>query len=144
MLGHYSTLATQLLLFLTAGLRSKTELPLKSLVLCMYLLINQVTGYLPAALSSWEWPPAVCGRHTDVISLRLSKTWCQTSYRAFQHLQEILQADGASGHGIRLRTANFFFDKPIESNPEELEKMQEIEQAKVRDRSTGLAWPYSC
>lgn len=99
-------------------------------------LENRITSQIAGAL--WEWPPAVCGRHTDVISLRLSKTWCQTSYRAFQHLQEILPADGASGHGIRLRTANFFFDKPIESNPEELEKMQEIEQAKIpgfeRDR----------
>lgn len=79
----------------------------------------------------WEWPPAVCGRHTDVISLRLSKTWCQTSYRAFQKLQEVLPADGAAGHGIRMRTANFFFDKPIEENAEEYEKMREIEAAQV-------------
>ena len=79
----------------------------------------------------WEWPPAVCGRHTDVISLKLSKGWCMTSYRAFQKLQEIHTADGESGHGIRLRVANFFFDKPIESCQEEYEKMVEIEEAKV-------------
>ena len=54
-----------------------------------------------------------------------------TSYRAFQKLQEIRSADGETGHGIRLRTANFFFDKPIESNQEEYEKMLEIEEAKV-------------
>ena len=54
-----------------------------------------------------------------------------TSYRAFQKLQEIHPADGEAGHGIRLRTANFFFDKPIESNQEEYEKMLEIEEAQV-------------
>ena len=30
-----------------------------------------------------------------------------------------------------MRTANFFFDKPIEQNAEEYEKMCEIEAAKV-------------
>ena len=66
-----------------------------------------------------------------MISLKLSKGWCMTSYRAFEKLQEILPADGEAGHGIRLRTANFFFDKPVEENEEEYEKMLEIEQAKV-------------
>ena len=80
---------------------------------------------------SWEWPPAVCGRHTDLVSLRLSKKWCMTSYRVFEKLQEIHPADTASGHGIRMRVANFFFDKPVESNAEEYEKMLEIEAAKV-------------
>lgn len=54
-----------------------------------------------------------------------------TSYRAFQKLQEVLPADGETGHGIRLRMANFFFDKPVELNEEEHEKMLEIEAAKV-------------
>ena len=54
-----------------------------------------------------------------------------TSYRVFQKLQEIMPADGEAGHGIRMRTANFFFDKPVEENPEEYEKMLEIEAAKV-------------
>ena len=31
-----------------------------------------------------------------------------------------------------MRTANFFFDKPIEQNAEEYEKMLEIEEAQVR------------
>ena len=73
----------------------------------------------------------MCGRHTDLISLRLSNGWCQTSYRVFEKLQEILPADTASGHGIRMRVANFFFDKPIEENEEEYEKMLEIEAAQV-------------
>ncbi|GJE92682.1 FAD dependent oxidoreductase [Phanerochaete sordida] len=92
-------------------------------------LEDRITSQIAGAL--WEWPPAVCGRHTDLISLKLSKTWCMTSYRAFQKLQEVLPADGEHGHGIRMRTANFFFDKPIEENPDEYEKMQEIEAAKI-------------
>ena len=56
-----------------------------------------------------------------------------TSYRAFTKLQEILPADGETGHGVRLRMANFFFDKPVEQNAEEHEKMLEIEAAKVGD-----------
>jgi D-amino-acid oxidase len=54
-----------------------------------------------------------------------------TSYRAFDKLRKIIPADGSDGHGIRMRTANFFFDKPIEQNAEEYEKMLEIEEAQV-------------
>ena len=54
-----------------------------------------------------------------------------TSYKIFDQLRRILPATGPSGHGIRMRIANFFFDKPIESNQEEYEKMLEIEEAKV-------------
>ena len=54
-----------------------------------------------------------------------------TSYHVLEKLQNLLPADGEEGHGIRMRTANFFFDKPIESNQEEYEKMLEIEEAKV-------------
>ena len=55
-----------------------------------------------------------------------------TSYRIFEKLQKIHPADTSSGHGIRMRVANFFFDKPIEENAEEYEKMCEIEEAGVR------------
>lgn len=54
-----------------------------------------------------------------------------TSYRAFDRLRKLLPADGRSGHGVRMRTANFFFDKPIEQNPEEYEKMVEIANTQV-------------
>ena len=54
-----------------------------------------------------------------------------TSYRVFEKLQKTLPADTSSGHGIRMRVANFFFDKPIEENEEEYQKMCEIEEAKV-------------
>ena len=55
-----------------------------------------------------------------------------TSYNIFEHLKKILPADTISGHGIRMRVANFFFDKPIEENAEEYEKMCEIEEVGVR------------
>ena len=58
------------------------------------------------------------------------------SYRIFEALQSMFPAQGDGeddiGHGIRMRVANFFFDQAIESNPEEYQKMQEIEAAEVR------------
>ena len=50
-----------------------------------------------------------------------------TSYKVFDQLRKILPADGPSGHGVRMRVANFFFDKPIEESEDEYEKMLEIE-----------------
>ncbi|THH02300.1 hypothetical protein EW026_g587 [Hermanssonia centrifuga] len=93
-------------------------------------LEDRITSQIAGAL--WEWPPAVCGRHTDLVSLRLSKSWCMTSYRVFDKLQKLYPAGGRDGHGIRMRVANFFFDKPIEENAEEYEKMMEIEAAHLR------------
>ena len=42
----------------------------------------RVTSVVAGAL--WEWPPAVCGYHRDVVSLRRSKVWCRTSLRDLQ------------------------------------------------------------
>ena len=61
-----------------------------------------------------------------------------TSYRIFDELQKTYSAGGASGHGIRMRVANFFFDKPIEENAEEYEKMCEIEEVKVSHLSDSV------
>ena len=72
----------------------------------------------------------------------MSKVWCKTSYTAFDQLRTILPADGPLGHGIRMRTANFFFDKPIEQNAEEYEKMLEIEAAQVS--MIVIDMPLSC
>ncbi|KAJ3558154.1 hypothetical protein NM688_g1095 [Phlebia brevispora] len=95
---------------------------------------NRITSQIAGAL--WEWPPAVCGRHTDIISLNLSKGWCMTSYDVLEKLQKILPAEA---HGVRMRTANFFFDRPIEENEEEYSKMREIAAAKVCRAS--FIWP---
>ncbi|XP_015758697.1 PREDICTED: D-aspartate oxidase-like [Acropora digitifera] len=43
-----------------------------------------ITSEIAGAL--WEWPPAVCGRHTDEKSLERSKVWCMDSYAKFMEL----------------------------------------------------------
>ena len=54
-----------------------------------------------------------------------------TSYRAFDKLRKVLPAGGPEGHGVRMRVANFLFDKPIRETAEEYGKMLEIEEADV-------------
>jgi D-amino-acid oxidase len=49
-----------------------------------------------------------------------------TSYHAFDKLQQILPAGDLPQHVIAMRMANFFFEKPLEDMPDELEKMEEI------------------
>ena len=72
----------------------------------------------------WEWPPAVCGKHTNLDSLDKSKRWCMTSYRI---LEKLMGAIPAKEHGARMRMSNFFFHKKLQDMPEQLEKMLEIE-----------------
>ncbi|KAF8641335.1 hypothetical protein AX16_010033 [Volvariella volvacea WC 439] len=86
--------------------------------------VNRITSQIAGAL--WEWPPAVCGKHTNIISLTNSKRWCMTSYRAFSRLMKFLPAED---HGVRMRMANFFFKEQIERLPGQLEKMVEIQEA---------------
>ena len=44
----------------------------------------RVTSVVAGAL--WEWPPAVCGHHQDLVSLSRSKHWSETSYEIFTDL----------------------------------------------------------
>jgi D-amino-acid oxidase len=82
-----------------------------------------VTSVVAGAL--WEWPPAVCGHHTDQVSLNRSKAWCETSYRIFADLA----AD--PGTGVFFRPVTFYFERPIEEDAVQREKMAEL-AAKVR------------
>ncbi|KIY71401.1 FAD dependent oxidoreductase [Cylindrobasidium torrendii FP15055 ss-10] len=77
---------------------------------------NRITSNVAGAL--WEWPPAVCGKHTDRVSLCNSKRWCMTSYRLFDRLLEILPPDDYIDHGVRMRMSNFFFDRLLEDMPD--------------------------
>jgi D-amino-acid oxidase len=77
-----------------------------------------ITSNVAGAL--WEWPPAVCGRHDDVL-LAPSKAWSLTSYERFCEL-----AEAPTHTGVFLRPANFYFRQPIEDNPVELTKMKEL------------------
>ncbi|KAL0947332.1 hypothetical protein HGRIS_013451 [Hohenbuehelia grisea] len=88
-------------------------------------LSDRLTSQIAGAL--WEWPPAVCGKHTNLISLDNSKRWCMTSYRALDKLMHTLPAEE---HGVRMRAANFFFEQPLTNMPGQLEKMLEIEAEK--------------
>ncbi|KAF8991439.1 FAD dependent oxidoreductase [Hymenopellis radicata] len=87
---------------------------------------NRITSQIAGAL--WEWPPAVCGKHTDVVSLHNSKRWCMTSYRVFDKLQKMLPPNEYLDHGVRMRMANFFFDQVLEEMPDrgQLDKYEEI------------------
>ena len=67
----------------------------------------------------WEWPPAVCGHHTDLESLRKSKQWSVTSYKRFNELA------AQPTTGVRMVPAVFYFRQRVETCPHERQKMEE-------------------
>lgn len=87
-------------------------------------LTSQIAGAL------WEYPPAVCGHHTDAISLENSKRWCMVAY----HIWAAIAADPAHGtvSGVQMRDSNFFFPCKIEDDRAQYEKMKQIEASGVR------------
>jgi D-amino-acid oxidase len=82
-----------------------------------------VTSVVAGAL--WEWPPAVCGYHHDVISLARSKAWCEISYAIFADLAR------DPGTGVFLRPVTFYSRRPIEEDRRQGEKVDEL-RGKVR------------
>lgn len=95
-------------------------------------LTSQIAGAL------WEYPPAVCGQHTDAISLQHSKRWCMTAYHIWDSMagsEELAQASG-----VRMKGSDFFFPIPIEQDPAQLSKMNEIMSSGIRGfvRSNGI------
>jgi D-amino-acid oxidase len=78
-----------------------------------------ITSVVAGAL--WEWPPAVCGYHSDQMSLERSKDWCKTSYKVFSEL-----ADNSDETGVHLRPVTFYFRHLVEESPEDLNKMNEL------------------
>ncbi|EKG19793.1 FAD dependent oxidoreductase [Macrophomina phaseolina MS6] len=87
-------------------------------------LTSQIAGAL------WEFPPAVCGQHTDAISLRHSKRWCMVAY----HIWDAIAASKPLSQlsGVRMKAADFFFPTPVEQDAEQLSKMHEIMASGVR------------
>lgn len=61
-----------------------------------------------------------------------------TTYRALEHLMEKLPVEE---HGVRMRMANFFFEKKLEAMPGQLEKMLEI-QAVPGVSLTSASWDF--
>jgi D-amino-acid oxidase len=72
---------------------------------------NRLTSQITGAL--WEYPPAVCGSHTDEISLRRSKDWAMVSYQV----------------GVQTVRSAFFFPGKLEDNLGHMHKMSEIRNA---------------
>ena len=69
---------------------------------------KRITSEIAGAL--WEWPPAVCGRHTDEKSLERSKVWCMDSYGKFMEL-----AMNPKETGAYLRQSVFYFKDKVSS-----------------------------
>jgi D-amino-acid oxidase len=105
-----------------------------------YTKNQRLTSQIAGAV--WEFPPAVCGQHTDVISLHHSKTWCMTAYRVW----DAIAADPnlSLAFGVRMTKSAFFFPYRLEENEEQYNKMREIEQSGVRGfrHSAGLIKKY--
>lgn len=82
-----------------------------------------ITSNVAGAL--WEWPPAVCGYHSDLISLERSKEWCMTSYNKFYELAQNEQT------GVYIREVYFFFKEFVKNNSFNFNKMNEL-KSKVK------------
>lgn len=95
-------------------------------------LTSQIAGAL------WEYPPAACGQHTDAISLGKSKKWCMVSYKIW----ESIAADPklAALVGVKMLRSAFFFTKKLADDPQQYNKMLEIERSGVKGfcRDAGI------
>nr|GAT57147.1 FAD-dependent oxidoreductase [Mycena chlorophos] len=89
---------------------------------------DRLTAQIAGAL--WEYPPAVCGSHTDDISLSHAKRWCMTAYHAWDAIASVPALSHASG--VRMLPAGFFFPKPVLDDPAQRFKMVEIMGSGVR------------
>ncbi|KAJ7064281.1 FAD dependent oxidoreductase [Mycena amicta] len=89
---------------------------------------ERLTAQIAGAL--WEFPPAVCGSHTDPISLWNSKRWCMTAYHAWDALAAVPAIGRAAG--VRMMPADFFFPRSVVDDKEQLSKMIEIMGSGVR------------
>ena len=87
-------------------------------------LTSQIAGAL------WEYPPAVCGQHTDPISLIHSKRWSMVAYKIWEAIASDPKLAALSG--IQMQSSNFFFPFPIEQSPSQFSKMQEIQGSGVK------------
>ncbi|KAL8795197.1 MAG: hypothetical protein Q9195_002352 [Heterodermia aff. obscurata] len=87
-------------------------------------LTSQIAGAL------WEFPPAVCGQHTDAISLQHSKRWCMVAYHIWDAIAASKELSELSG--VRMKGADFFFPSLIEEDMEQMSKMLEIMSSGVR------------
>src|SRR5947207_9969551 len=83
-------------------------------------LTSQIAGAL------WEYPPAVCGQHTDAISLHHSKRWSLQAYDIWAAIAADPQLSAAAG--VQMKRPDFFFGHPVEENPPQFKKILEIKK----------------
>jgi D-amino-acid oxidase len=88
-------------------------------------LTSQIAGAL------WEFPPAVCGQHTDAVSLQISKRWCMTAYHIWEQIISFSTEKGVDT-GARMIKSDFFFPYKIEDDVTQESKMLEIMASGVR------------
>ncbi|KAL8734096.1 MAG: hypothetical protein Q9181_003316 [Wetmoreana brouardii] len=93
-------------------------------------LTSQIAGAL------WEFPPAVCGQHTDILSLKKSKHWCMVAYDIWAAI--VSNPSLAALAGVQMRASNFFFPCPIENLPAQHQKMEEIAASGVHGFSRSI------
>lgn len=94
-----------------------------------YTQEQRLTSQIAGAL--WEYPPAVCGQHTDAISLNKSKKWCMVAYRVWSAIAA--DPDLAAAAGVQMTNSTFFFPRRIEDDPVQMAKMHEIQRSGVRN-----------
>src|SRR5271156_4762400 len=87
-----------------------------------YTKAQRLTSQIAGAL--WEYPPAVCGSHTDTVSLRRSKRWCMIAY----NIWATIAADPtlAAAAGVQMKNSAFFFPYYLEESPKQLSKLHEL------------------
>ncbi|KUJ20771.1 nucleotide-binding domain-containing protein [Mollisia scopiformis] len=93
-----------------------------------YTSKQRLTSQIAGAL--WEFPPAACGQHTDIISLSHSRHWCMIAYKVWEAMAADPVLSAASG--VRMRTSAFYFTSKIEDTPSQLVKMLEIQNSGVK------------
>lgn len=93
-----------------------------------YTKEQRLTSQIAGAL--WEYPPAVCGQHTDTISLHHSRRWCMLAYRIWDTIAADPELSRLSG--VQMKQSAFFFPFKVEDDEEQHQKMLDIETSGVR------------
>jgi len=80
--------------------------------------VNAAGGYVSVVAGAlWEYPPGVCGRHTNETSLKRSRAWSIMSYNTFDKLN----TQGVPS--VEMLRAHFYFPERIKKQSDEYDKM---------------------
>ena len=95
---------------------------------CSYGKGQRLTSQIAGAL--WEYPPAVCGQHTDAISLHHSRRWSLQAYDIWAAIAA--DSDLSAQSGVRMTRPTIFFREPLEENKVQYRKMLEIRRSNIQ------------